>query len=200
MGRAAHRPGAIGGVLFTSARPGSSTTPQDLGRLCVACSSRRRNSRRCGAGAAHSRHRTPQHMYGFESTVMLPLQSGAAWARRAHSFPPTSPRSSIACRDARPDHHTRAPALAGCGRHCTAGSRPDRFGHGDAACRSGARSGASLRRAAAGNLWLYRDGEIAARRTHWKSSGGSGRGKAGDHRGTLLGAGRPCGAGDSACR
>ncbi|MEO5696060.1 MAG: CoA ligase, partial [Burkholderiaceae bacterium] len=67
------------GLLWRNTRAGAQRLARQMGRETL-------------AGVTLVATVPPQHMYGFESTVLIALLGGAAFDRGDRSFPPTSPR------------------------------------------------------------------------------------------------------------
>ena len=90
----------LAAYVFTSGSTGTPRpAPQDLGPAqCRACARKPLRlglpGRRCAIVATVP----PQHMYGFESSVLLALPAATPCAPSGRSTRPTSPRRSRACR------------------------------------------------------------------------------------------------------
>ena len=150
----------LAAIVFTS---GSTGTPlpyrKTWGRLarCV-----RDGAPRLGLvdGRRHALVGTvpAQHMYGFESTVLLALLSGNAFSAE-RPFYPGRRQCDGRCRAAAPhlDHHARASADAARGRGGAAARGTDRFGHGPPRSRPGTCRGSRVSSALAGDLRLHRN-------------------------------------------
>ena len=120
----------------------------------------RAEAERLGIGAAHAILGTvpPQHMYGLESTVLMPLQSGAA----LHAGRPFYPADICAALASLPRPRVLVttplpPARPAQGSGHAACGRPAALGHRPAVARPGRRGRVPFRRAAPRDLRLHRN-------------------------------------------
>ena len=129
----------LAAYVFTSGSTGTPLPYRKSWGYLAACV--REEAERLGLldGRAHAIVGTvpPQHMYGFESTVLVALQSGNAFCAERPFFPADICRRARRCpATADPGLHSHTPAHAarrGCG---AAGRGPDRVGYGTAFSRT----------------------------------------------------------------
>ena len=150
----------LAAIVFTS---GSTGTPlpyrKTWGRL-AGCVNAEASELKIADGRAFTLIGTvpPQHMYGFESTVLVALQSANAFTAERPFYPADiaaaiteapRPRALITT-----PVHLRTLLASG---SRLAGTRSHRFRDRPAVARARTRGGEPLRRTAAGDLWIHRN-------------------------------------------
>ena len=115
---------------------------------------------RFGVGPGHTILGTvpPQHMYGFESTVLLPLPAARRSPPSAPTIRPTSTRRSERCRAAHALHHALPPARLDGKRRIASASRRSSRPRRRCPCALAREGRGAHRRAALRDLRLHRGG------------------------------------------